>query len=99
MRCIFIDGEARSFCRQLEEHAAGFFEVHRLEPEAIDRWCRMSTGGFDARTHRRLMLLVIHTPREMMDAADAPCAPASFRRLADVDDTRNVAKAIARPAV
>src|SRR4051812_42357720 len=36
MGTVLVHREARSVCRDLEEHAAWLFEVHRLEPEAID---------------------------------------------------------------
>src|SRR3954470_20440435 len=36
MRRIFVGRKAWSVGGQLEEHAAGFAEVHRLEPEPVD---------------------------------------------------------------
>ena len=47
MRRILVDGEAGALRGDLEQHAAGFLEVHRLEPEAIDDVGRAAAGGFD----------------------------------------------------
>ena len=36
VRRILVDGKAGTVGRELEQHPAGFGEVHRLEPESID---------------------------------------------------------------
>src|ERR1043166_2800703 len=66
MRRILVDREARSIGRELEQHTAGFLEVDRLEPEAIDDRCRMVSRRFDARSHLVLVFLVVYSPREVM---------------------------------
>ena len=85
--------------RELEQHAARLLEIDRLEPEAVDHRRRLRAAGAStcARTVE-LVRVVVDAPGEMVDAADAPAAAPLRRRLADVDDTRGVAKAVARPA-
>src|SRR5688500_16806926 len=99
MRGVFVHGEARPIGRELEEHAARLLEVDRLEPEAVDDRRGMRTVGNHLIPHVHLMRVVIHAPREMVDAADPP-PPASLGwRLANVDHTGGTGKAVARPAV
>src|SRR5437764_178144 len=99
MRGILIDREAGTIRRELEQHAARLLEVDRLEPEAIDYGRRMMPRRFDPRSHLVLMLLVVHAPREVMDAADAPRAAAPFGRLANVEHARRALEAVADYAV
>src|SRR3989442_9929274 len=99
MRRILVGGEARTFGRNLEQHAAWLLEVHRLEPEAIDLLGGVTAGGDHLFADRMLMLVIVHAPGEMMHAADAPRAPRADRHFADVDDARGVWEAVARPAM
>ena len=69
-----VHGEAGAVGRQLEQHAAGFLEVHRLEPEAIDDGRRPAAGGGDLRSHGELVSLVVDAPCQVVHGADAPCA-------------------------
>ena len=61
----------------------------------------MRTAGFDPRAHLRLVRLVVHTPRKVVNAADAPSAAAGAGHLADVDAFAGgaIAQAIAVPSV
>src|SRR3954470_19834619 len=97
MRGILVDGEPRTKRRDLEEHAAGFLEVDRLEPEAIDYLGRMPAGAFHLRADEQFFVEIRHRPRKMMHRADAPRAAPLVRRLADVDDAGRVGEAVARP--
>ena len=96
---ILVDRETGAVRRQLEEHAARLLEVDRLEPESIDDGRRLRPAGLDLRAHRELMQVVVHAPREMMNAADAPRAAAFVGRLADVHDPGAVGETVARPSV
>src|SRR2546422_10488693 len=99
MRRILVGGEARTFGRNPQQHAARLLEVHRLEPEAIDHLGGVTAGGDDLFANSMLMLVIVHAPGEMMHAADAPRAPRADRHFADVDDARGVREAVARPAM
>src|SRR5688572_8217299 len=99
MRGVFIDRESRAVGGELEENTTWFFEVHRLEPEAVDGRCRLTAGRLHARAHRTLMLLVIDAPGEMVHRADAPGTAAAVRRGANIDHTRSVAEAVPCPPV
>src|SRR5215471_20035556 len=98
MRRVLVDREARALGRDLEEHAAGLLEVHRLEPEAIDHVGRAAARGLDLRADRQLVVEIPHRPREMVDRADAPRAAAFASRFPDVDDARVRVEAVARPS-
>src|SRR5215471_699535 len=98
MRRVLVDREARALGRDLEQHAARFLEVDRLEPEAIDHVGRAAARALDLRADRQLVVEIRHRPREMVDRADAPRAPALAGRLADVDDARVRVEAVARPS-
>jgi hypothetical protein len=82
MRGILVDAKARAFSCDLEQHAAGFLEVDRLEPEPIDHRRRPRAELFDLRAHGNRVLLVVHAPRKMMHGAAAPRAATLVRRLA-----------------
>src|SRR3712207_2358252 len=82
---VFIHREPWSIGRELKEHAARFLEVNRLEPEAIDHRGRMLATAGDGCADFRLVRIVIHAPREMMNAAGAPRAATRAGKLANVD--------------
>jgi hypothetical protein len=96
---VLVHGESWTVGGQLEEYAPWLLEVHGLEPEAIEHRRGLSARGLDLAPHDQLMPLIVHTPCEMMDAADAPGASTLVRRLADVDVTGGIAEAVSRPAV
>src|SRR5947199_386077 len=98
MRRILVDGEPGAVGRELEEHAAGFAEVHRLEPEAIDHRSRVEPGRFDVAAQIELVRIVVHTPGEMMYAADAPSAAPRFGGRADVRHAGRAFGTVSRPA-
>src|SRR3954447_7516063 len=98
VRRILVDGEPGSVGGELEENAAGFAEVHRLEPEAIDHRRRIEARGLDVAPQVGLVRVVVDAPGEMMHAADAPRAAARFGRGADVDHARRAVGAVACPA-
>src|SRR5437763_8281548 len=101
MRAIFIHRKAGAFRCQFEKDAAGFREVNRLEPEAIDHG-RGSRAVFrDAFAHLELMRLIVDAPSEMMNAARPPRAAIRGRLFAKVDvrSRFSAAHAIAMPAI
>ena len=102
-RCssIFIGGEARSFGRELEQHAARLEKVDRLEPESIDDFRRPTVRFGDALAHFELDAFVGDAPRDVMHRAYAPCAARRVRQLADLDVLARAAaaNAVAMPAI
>src|SRR3954464_11672625 len=98
MAWIFVDREAGAARGDLEQHAAGLLEVHRLEPEPIDHVGGVSARALDLRAHGELLVEIVDRPGEMMDRADAPGAAPFAGRLADVDDAGRVGEAVPRPA-
>src|SRR4249919_3532335 len=99
MRGVLVCREARAVRGELEQHAAGFAEVHRLEPEPIDYFGRVAAGAFHLRAHRELMPLVVHPPGEMMDGADSPRASLRAARFPHVDYSGVIVETVARPAL
>ena len=97
VRRILVGREPRTVGRDLEQHAAWFLEVHRLEPEAIDDAGRVSAGALHLRPHRQLMRVVVHAPGEVVHRADAPSAAALVRRFANVHVPGRSAEPVARP--
>src|SRR5437016_8222339 len=85
MRAIFIHRKAGAFRCQFEKHAAGFREVNRLEPEAIDHGRRTRAVFRDAFAHLELVRLIVDAPGEMMNAARAPRAAIRCRLFTKVD--------------
>src|SRR4051812_27770801 len=98
MLSVFIHREAGSVGRKLEQHATGFLEVDRLEPEPVDGWCRMRARCFDLCPHVMLMLLVVDAPRKVMDGADSPGPAPGLRCIAHVDHTGRSRRGVSRPA-
>ena len=96
---IFVRREARTVGGDLEQHAAGLLEVHRLEPEAIDDAGRLAARGLDLCPHRQLMRVIVHAPGKMVHRAHAPAAAPLIGRLADVDEACRVGKPVPRPSV
>ena len=96
---IFVRREPRTVGRDLEQHAAGLPEVHRLEPEPIDDAGRVSAGRLDLRPHGQLMRVIVHAPGQMVHRAHAPAAAPLVGRLADVHEAGGVAEPVPRPSV
>ena len=88
MQGIFINRKAGAVGRQLKQYPTGFFEIHRLEPEAIDHRRRAGARAFYARSDSKLMFFVVDTPGEMVDRSNAPGTTTGLRRIAYVDNTR-----------
>jgi hypothetical protein len=95
---VLVGREPRTVGRELEQHPSRFLEIHRLEPEPIDDIGGVPAAGFDLRSHRQLMPLVVDAPREVMDGAHAPGAAPLARHLAHVHDARHIVEAIPRPS-
>ena len=82
MSAIFVNRETRTISGELEEHAARFLEVDRLEPEAIDDGCRLTSAALHLSADRELVRFVVDAPREVVNAADTPrAAPRVGARL------------------
>ena len=82
VRRVLVDGESGAFGGDLEQHAARFLEVDRLEPEAIDDVGGAAAGrSRPAPGHAAAPRQIRHRPREMVDGADAPRAAPLVRRL------------------
>ncbi len=58
VRGVFVGGEAGAIGRDLEEDAAEFAEVQRLELEAVDHRCDAESGGGDPLLPRLMLLIV-----------------------------------------
>ena len=98
VRRLLVHREAGAIGGEFEQHAAGLPEVHRLEPEAIDHRRRVGAAGIDPRPDLGLVLLVVHPPREMVHAADAPRATPRFERVLQIDDAGGILEAVPCPA-
>src|ERR1700738_1768677 len=85
MREIFIDCEPRPFRGELEQNAARLRKVNGLEPETIDHRRRAGAAFLDVPAAFELVRLIVHSPREMMDAASSPSAAARGRAFVKVD--------------
>src|SRR5690606_42016519 len=79
------------------QHATRFLEVDRPEPEPVDDRGG-AAEGFDLGPDRKLVLLVVDAPGEVMDSADSPRPTRFARRLGDVEPGARAAVAD-RPAV
>src|SRR5688500_14875711 len=97
---IFVHGEARPVGRDLEQHAAGLEEVHRLEPEPVDHLRRPAVRRRNALANRELRRIVRHAPRDVMHAAGAPRSARLLWHRADVEVTSRatVADPVSMPA-
>ena len=77
---VFVDGETGTIGGELEEHAAGFAEVNRLEPKAIDHRGRLRAGTEKIVAHGKFLRVVRHARGKVMNRARAPGATAFVRR-------------------
>src|SRR5262245_57723356 len=94
---VLIHAESRSVCGQLEQHAARLTEIDGVEPKAVDHLGRVRAGLLDLCAHLELMFVIVHAPREVMHAADAPGAARRARSLAHIQNARSVLEAEANP--
>jgi len=99
MRGVFINRETGAVGRQLKQYPTGFFEIDRLEPEAIDHRRRAGARAFHARADCKLMVVVVDAPGEMVDRSHAPGTTTGFGSVANVDNTRTRRALVPRPTV
>src|SRR5689334_4620567 len=82
---IFVDGEARSVSRDLEQYATWLEEVNRLEPKPVDHFGRPPVCARDLLAHRELGAIIRHSPRDVMHATGAPAPTCFVRDFSNLD--------------
>lgn len=101
MRAIFIHGKTGTIGGEFKKNAAGFREINRLEPKAIDHRRRTRAALEHARANFQLMRFIVHAPGQMMNAAGALRAATRRRHFVKINVRPgfSVADAVAMPSV
>src|SRR5947207_1211563 len=85
MSAVLVHGKTRTLGRELEENSAGLREIDRFEPESIDHRRGARAAFLHPLADFELVRLIVHSPRQMMNAASAPRAAAGRRAFIKID--------------